>query len=232
MLAALDDQQTRATIEKSAAKNDAANSVNGKEPLRLESGVLYYDALAAAKLSSQSVQKSDEFTAKFFGLFQQAKSIVLDSRVGDETDQGTLFEVGFQMRKILPALLDRKVTLSTIRYRIHNGYAPQDSSASGGYYSGLITDTPETFGDDGEKPFKTPPITVIVEQNSPLATIFSGLQAARKAFVVAESDDLGVDVQTIKIADGVEVKMRTMEIVAPDGSVGFAPDAVAAKAKQ
>ena len=52
----------------------------------------------------------------------------------------------------------------------------------------MITDTPETFGDDGEKPFKTLPIVVIVDQNSPLAAIFSGLQSAGKAFIVAEID--------------------------------------------
>ena len=131
------------------------------------------------------------------------------------------------MRNILPATLDKKVMLGTIRYRIHNGYAPQDGGSSGGYYSGLITDTPETFGDDGEKPFKTPPLVVIVDQNSPLSVIFSGLQSVGKAFVVAETDDLGGDLHTIKLADGVKIKMRTTEIVAPDGSIGFAPDAVA-----
>ena len=39
-----------------------------------------------------------------------------------------LYEVGMQMRNILPAILDKKVTLGTIRYRIHNGYAPQNGA--------------------------------------------------------------------------------------------------------
>ncbi len=227
MLVALGDQQTRALIEKSAAKNGSQASVNGREPLRLENGVLYYDALAAAKSSSQSRQKSREFTGKFFELFQQAKSIVIDSRTGGETDEGILFEVGNQLRTILPAILDKKITLATIRYRLHNGYAPQDGSISGGYYSGLVTDAPDTLGDDLEKPFKTPPMIAIVDRNSPLAVIFSGLQSAGKAFVVAESNDLGADLHTIKLADDVTVKMRITEIVQPDGSIGFAPDQVA-----
>ncbi len=227
MLAALGDSQTRAFAAQTAKTENTA--ANGKESLRLENGILFYDALAAARISSQSNEKSREFSQNFFKLFEQAKAVVLDSRTGDETDEMTLYELGMQMRNILPALLDKKVTLGTIRYRIHNGYAPQDGATSGGYYSGLITDTPETFGDDEAKPFVTPPMVVIVDQNSPLAVIFSGLQTAGKAFIVAETGDLGVDAHTMKLADGVEVKMRTMEIVAPDGSIGFAPDALAPK---
>ena len=158
MLAALADKQTHSFVKKPITKNDSTVAANGKEPLRLENGVSYYGAPTAAKLSSQSVRKSDEFTGKFLELFQQAKSIGIDLRVGDKIADGTLFELDYVMRQILPPILDKKVPLGTIRYRIHNGYAPQNGATSGGYYSGMITDTPETFSDDGEKPFKTPTV--------------------------------------------------------------------------
>lgn len=225
MLAALGDDSTRAFT--TTEKLQKENKPNGKESLRLENGVLYYDALAAARLSSHNNEKSDEFTQDFFKLFAQAKAVVIDSRVEGETDDYVLFETGYQLREILSRMLDRKVTLGTIRYRMYNGYAPQTGATSGGYYSAFVTDAPETFGDDGEKPFKTPPTIVIVDQNSPLAPIFSGLQSAGKAFIVAESANLGVELNTFKLADNVQVKMRTMEIVNPDGSNGFAPDAIA-----
>ena len=235
MLAALHDKQTQATIDKTvgktAIKNEGKTSTNGKEPLRLENGVLYYDALDAAKLSAQNVQKSREFAGKFFALFPKARVVVIDSRIGDEINGQTLFVLDYVMREILPAILDKKVTLGTIRYRVHNGYPPQTGATSGGYYSGLMTDTPDTFGDNGKKPFKTPPMVVIVEPSSPFATIFSGLQSAGKAFIVAEADHLEVDSHTIRLTEGVTVEMRTTEIVAPDGSIGFVPDVVAPEGK-
>ena len=69
MFAALGDGQTQALIEKSATKNDS-KTAERKEPLRLENGVLYYDALAAAKMSSQSGQKSTNLHGKFIELFR------------------------------------------------------------------------------------------------------------------------------------------------------------------
>ena len=92
-----------------------------------------------------------------------------------------------------------------------------------------MTDTPETFGNIGEKPLKMPLPVIIVDPNSSGAEIYSGLQAAGKAFIVAESPDLGDSLDTIKLGDGVTVKVRMREIVAPDGLIGFAPDAVAPK---
>lgn len=233
MLIVLGDAQTRALVKTEKAPNGDKKTAaeTGKEPLRLENGVLFYDALEAARASSQSNQKSRELQQNFFKFFPQAKSLVIDARAEGETDDYLLYSFGEQLRQMLSLSLDKKVTLSTIRYRMHNGYAPQEGTTSGGYYSGLITDTPESFGSDDAKPFKTPPMVIIVDENSPINNIFSGLQAAGKALIVAESDDLGVEPNEIKIADGVTVKMRTMEIVQPDGAVGFAPDAVAPKGK-
>jgi len=231
MLAALGDTQTRAFVKTPIAPNGDKKTTaeTGKAPLRLENGVLFYDALEAAKASSQSNQTGRDFQQNFFKLFEQAKSLVIDARTEGETDDYLLYSFGAQLRQILSASLDKKVTLSTIRYRMYNGYAPQDGMTSGGYYSGLITDTPESFGSDEAKNIKTPPMVIIVDSNSSMNDVFSGLQAAGKALIVAETDDLGVEPNEIKIADNVTVKMRTMEIVQPDGSVGFVPDAVAPK---
>src|SRR6185295_4867073 len=55
MLAALGDDSTRAFA--GAEKSPSQNKANGKEPLRLENGVLYYDALEAGRLTSRSEEK-------------------------------------------------------------------------------------------------------------------------------------------------------------------------------
>jgi len=231
MLAVLGDTQTRAFVKMESAPNGDKKTAaeTGKEPLRLENGVLFYDALEAARASSQNNEKSREFQQNFFKFFPQAKSLVIDARAEGETDDYLLYSFGDQLRQMLSVSLDKKVMLSTIRYRMYNGYAPQDGTTSGGYYSGLITDTPENLGSDETKSFKTPPMVIIVDADSPNNNIFSGLQTAGNALIVAETDDLGVELNEIKIAGGVSVKMRTMEIVQPDGAIGFTPDVVAPK---
>lgn len=227
MLAALGDDSTRAFA--GAEKSPTQNKANGKVPLRLENGVLYYDALEAGRLISLSEEKSREFNENFFKFIPQAKALVIDARFEGESDDGLLYAGEMQMRAILSVMLDRKITLGSLRYRSHTGYAPQDGLASNGFYSGMMTHAPQTFGEASEKTVKMPPTVVIVDVNSPVAELLSGLQTAGKVFIVAESDNLGADLHTMKLADGVEVKMRWSEIVNPDGTVGFAPDAVAPK---
>jgi C-terminal processing protease CtpA/Prc len=227
MLAALGDDSTRAFA--GAEKSPTQNKANSKEPLRLENGVLYYDALEAGRLIWRSEEKSHEFNKNFFKFLPQAKALVIDARIEGESDNNLLYSVMMQMREIFSSLLDRKITLGSLRYRIHSFYAPQSDYIPGRHSWGMMTSAPQTFGEDREKTVKTPPPVVIVDVNSPLAEMFSGLQTAGRAFIVAESNNLGADLHTIKLADGVEVKMRVTEIANPDGTVPFTPDAVAPK---
>jgi len=227
MLAALGDDSTRAFA--GPRKSRAPNEANGKEPLRLENGVLYYDALGAARLISKSEERSREFNKNFFNLLPLAKALVIDSRFEGESDEDLLDSIVTQLRATFSSLLDRKITLGSLRYRTHTGYTPQDGASSNGYSSGMITNEPQTFGDDTENTVKMVPTVIIVDVNSPISELFSGLQTAGKAFIVAESKILGADLHTIKLADGVEVKMSWSEIANPDGTVGFVPDAVAPK---
>jgi C-terminal processing protease CtpA/Prc len=131
----------------------------------------------------------------------------------------------------LPAILDKNVPAASVRYRIHSGYAPQTGSTSGGYYSGLITDAPQTIS--GNNKAKAPPIVFLVNENSPAATeMLGGLQAAKAALVVQEgesAEETGVVTYTIKLPENVEVRMRTSELVGADGATGFAADIIAPK---
>ena len=227
MLKMLDDHQTTAFIENGAEKKSTIQP--GVEPIRFEKGTLYVNAFAAAMQTSQSKSSLTAFNSKFFALFEQAKSIIIDCRTGGTKNDAALFELDYDVRNILTEILEEKVTLGSIRYRIHNGYPPQDGSSSGGYYSGLVTDASVTIGSNEKKHFKTPPIVVILEESSPLAPIFSGLQSAGKVAVVSEDSSLGVEAYTLSIADGVKVKILNTELIAPDGSAGFFPDFLAGK---
>ena len=225
MLKELGDDQTFAFVDEANKKGPSTINENS-EPLRFENGTLYLNAIAAAKKTAQSNTHLSTFNQQFLGFFPKAKALIIDCRTGGLVDGASLYELDYILRDLLSKILDQKVTLGTVRYRIHNGYAPQNGTSSGGYYSGMTTDMPVSLGSDEKKPFKTPPMVVFLDQDSPLATIFSGLQAAGKAIILSSKNDLGMSPITLTLTGGVKVSMRNTEMVAPDGSVGFVPDLV------
>ena len=227
MLAALGDGSSRASIVSEGSPT--VSKSDPTESLRFDGGVLFYNALAAAREGAQDPHKAVEFTENLRKFLPQSKAMIVDSRMTGEPDEFVQYLAGEHIRQTLTTVLDQKITLGTSRYRMHSGYAPQIGTTSGGYFSALSTETPEGFGSDAEKPFKTPQIVLIVERSSPFAKLFSGLQSAGKALVVGDSDELVGSFYTMKLANKVQVALRVDEIINPDGSVGFVPDAVAPK---
>jgi C-terminal processing protease CtpA/Prc len=232
MLAVLGDKNTRAQIASEMPKTvvNPAATVEKKEPVFLENGVLTIDAFAVGKAIAGANNRIQEFVMKTSLNIPAAKAILIDLRSGAEFDEDVLYFQYTYMQAILPAMLDQNVPSSSLRYRIHNGYAPQTGSTSGGYYSGLITESPLTIA--GNNKAKTPPMVFLVDEKTNFAGMLAGLQAARVAFVVQEGEsekEAGVTTHTIKLPENVEVEMRTVELVNSDGTVGFAADLVAPK---
>lgn len=232
MLAALGDKNTRARIsgEKPKAENQTPASDN-KEPIRLENGILVIDSIAVARAITSANNRRAEFLNKTNELVPQAKAVLIDLRSGGALDEDVTYYLNFYLQESLPSILDKNVPTASVRYRIHSGYAPQTGSTSGGYYSGLITDAPQTLA--GNNKAKAPPMVFLVNENSPVPTeMLSGLQAANAAFVVQEgesAEETGVATYAIKLPENVEVRMRTSELVSADGTTGFAADRVAPK---
>lgn len=232
MLAALGDKNTRARIvsEKPKAGNQTPVAET-KELIRLENGVLTIDALAVAKTIVSANNRFSEFTNKTNQNIAPAKAILIDLRSGAEIDEEIGYFLDYYLQEIMPAMLDKNVPTAAMRYRTHNGYAPQIGSTSGGYYSGLTTDAPQTLA--GNNKAKTPPMVFLVNENSPaVAEMLGGLQAANLAFIVQDgesAEETGVMTHTIKLPENVEVKMRTAELVSADGAIGFAADIIAPK---
>jgi len=231
MLVALGDKNTRARIigEKPKAENQIAANDN-KEPIRVQNGVLMIDALAVAKAISGANNLENEFLNKTKENILLAKAIVIDLRSGEELNEELSYELNYYLEAAFPAMLDKNVPLASSRYRIHNGYTPQTGSTSGGYYSGLLTSAPKTLGGTGKA--KTPPIVILVNENSLATEMIGGLQAAKLAFIVQDgeaAEETGAAAATIKLPDKIEVKMRTAELVGADGTIGFAADLIAPK---
>lgn len=232
MLAALGDKNTRAQIAlktPKSASNETAITEN-KEPVLLQNGVLSINAYAVAKALVAANNRLSEFVIKTNLNIPTAKAVLIDLRSGAEYDEDIAYFLNTYIQAILPAILDRNVPTSSLRYRIHNGYAPQTGSTSGGYYSGLITDSPLTIA--GNNKAKTPPMVFLVDEKTNFAGLLGGLQAARLAFVVQEGEserEAGIMTHTISLPENVEVEMRTVELVNSDGTVGFAADLIAPK---
>jgi C-terminal processing protease CtpA/Prc len=232
MLAILEDKTTRAKIAVNAAKTENQTPImETKEPVRLENGVLMIDAIAVAESFQQQANRRAELTTKTNELIPQAKAVLIDLRHAERVGEDTLgYFLNIYLQSIMTALLDRDVPTGSLRYRLYNGYVPQVGSTSGGYYSAMMTIAPGTLA--GNSKAKTPPLVFLTDENSPATEMLGGLQAAQLAFVVQDGDaggDAGAVTTTLKLPENVEVKMRTAELVSPDGSIGFAADQIAAK---
>ena len=226
LLSFLDDQNSYAEVG-AGVKSANKPEPDVKEFLRLENGVLYVEPVAASIARNQDQEKYLKVLQKNLPLIDQAQSIIIDARgAGDEPSE--LFNFTFYdfLRQIFEHTLDVNITLGSYRSRMHNGYAPQIGTSSGGYYSSTITTAPETLM--GKNKNKMLPTVLLVNEQTPLpATIISGLQATKKVIVLRTADSArepGVKTFKMKLPDGVSVTMRTAELINPDGTVGFQPD--------
>ena len=232
LFAALGDKSTRAEIETEAkAASPNQTDAAAKEPVRAENGVLVIEATRAARIGAQDIDAFRRLLGKIGETIPTAKAVVIDARGAGQSDDYAAFFFSGLLRQILPQMLDANVTLGSTRYRMHNGYATQIGNGAGFYYSAFVNVSPETLAGDNKA--KTPPIVFIVNENTPPATdVLSGLQSARRAFVIQEGEraqELGGGSYTLELPDGVKARIRTSEPINPDGSTGFQADAVVPK---
>jgi C-terminal processing protease CtpA/Prc len=91
-----------------------------------------------------------------------------------------------------------------------------------------VTSAPETI--QGQAKTKTPPIAFLVNEHSPsFGDTIGGLQLTGRAIVIQDGErapDSGGGALTIKLPDNLNVRIRTSELINPDGSVDLQPDAV------
>jgi hypothetical protein len=233
MLEFLNDRNTYASVT-GAAKTIEPPASAEREFLRLEKGVFFIEPALAARAMEKSPDAYYAALGKNAPILGQASSIVIDARCRCAGRSET-FDDSFDLflRQELSQVLDAAVPLGTNRYRMHNGLAPQTGATTGGYYSALVNTSPEALG--GRNTNKILPTVFIYDEQTPIsATVISGLQAANKMLFIFEGEssvDIGVPAYEIKLPDGIVVKMRTAELVNPDGSIGLQPDVIVSKTK-
>ena len=228
MLAVLNDKSTRADIEaetKPAVQTPAADAT---KLVRTENGVLIIDSTQIAKAISNDISALNKLVTTVNEALPKASSVIFDARGTTKATDIEAYHFDNFMRQTLTSMLDSTVVLGATRYRMHNGYATQISGGANFYYSGLINSAPQTIA--GRSKTKTPPIAFIINQNSPsFGDILSGMQSAGRAVVVQEGEQPASDTFTIGLPENVKVRMRTVELVNPDGSIELQPDVIVAK---
>ncbi|MBV8858768.1 MAG: hypothetical protein JOZ02_17695 [Acidobacteria bacterium] len=230
MLAALGDPSTRAEIEVEA-KNTPPTQAPAVEPVRTENGVLFIDATRLAATGARDNAAFRVLLGKFGEAAPSAKAVVIDARAAGPPDAFAAYFFADLMRQVLSQLLDSNVTLGHSRFRLHNGYATQAGGASF-YYSAFADATPQTLL-GARSTSKSPPIVFVVNEHTPpAAETLGGLQYAGRAYVVQDGErapEAGGGSFTLELPGGVKARLRTSESVNPDGSIGFAADAVVPK---
>ena len=229
MLSVLNDKSTRAELETEIKTGGTAQpaAVETKH-VRTENGVLVIDAAQIARALAQDNSAVNGFVANINQALPAATGIVIDARSTSKMGDFEAYFFDVFMRQTLPSMLDGNVVLGSTRYRMHNGYATQTGSGASFYYSALVNSSPQVI--QGRAKTKTPPIAFIVNQHSPAITeILSGMQSANRALVIQAGERApaaGGGMFTMDLPDNVKVRMRTSEIINPDGSVDLQPDKV------
>ncbi|HEX6731230.1 MAG TPA: hypothetical protein VF074_14495, partial [Pyrinomonadaceae bacterium] len=224
MLAVLNDNRTRAGIEtKEVTPTTPSTDV---KHVRTENKVLVIDATGIAKASANDMSALSGFVKSINEALPNTTGIVIDARSTTKMIDIDGFLFDLFIRQILPSMLDADVVLGTLRYRLHSGYATQTGGGYNDYYSALANSSPKMI--QGRAKTKTPPIALVVNQNSPASIeLLSGLQSANRAFVIQEGDrapEVGGAIFTTELPENIKVRIRTSEAIYPDGSVEFQPD--------
>ena len=238
MFAVLNDRSTRAEIEREEKREIAGSSFknhnnqekkhNNQEYVHKEYGVVVIDAAGIGTAVATDTSTLSKFVTKVTEALPNATGIVIDARGRSGISDLHHYYFGVFVQRILTAMLDVNVVLGSTRYRLHNGYATQTNSGSNSYSSSVVKSTPQVL--QGQAKTKTPPIAFIVDEHSPsLGDILSGLQAINRAVVIQAGErapESGGSTFAIKLPDNVNVRIRTSELINPDGTVDLQPDTV------
>jgi C-terminal processing protease CtpA/Prc len=229
MLQVVGDPATAAEL----AVIESGDSAGGKkEPtyFRVVDGYVVISAADWAKAMAGGDNAAFMKQPQMLAEIGKSRGIVLDCRYGGETASTVApFYLSYYVDNALPSLTQGAVPLGTERYRMHNGYAPQQGNTSGGYASSIVTRAPGAIA--GQAPSKRALAVLIDEKTPNLLPTLSGLQAVGAKIIQVGKGDSGAGAQLhrMTLPDGVRVNLRITEFVHPNGGSSFRPDALLTK---
>lgn len=226
MLQALEDPATVAEISVIAGSSSPRPPAPEEEAtyFRVLDGYVVIKAIdwgrARAGNDTAAFAKQPQMLAEI----SRAKGIVIDCRYTGVLSPALPFYLSAYLENTLPSVVQGAVTLGTERYRLHDGYAPQQGTTSGGYTSAFLTQTPGVIL--GQARDDTPLAVLVDERSSNLLPILSGLQAkgARIVQVGTRNDGASGRWRRLLVSDGVRVTIRVAEFALPGGGSTLHPD--------
>ncbi len=221
MLDVLEDPATRVLSPPAAAAAERSGPLIAQKDGIVRADLARIGAKAQAGGSSAAVQAE---VATLVAALPGAKLLVLDARGTrpPEDDYATSEVLHELIRQASPGAL----RLGALRYRSYSGYPSQTGEmGSGGYAAGMMSQLPVELAGKGTAPL--PPMLIVANARSAVpAELIAGLQASGQAWLLADggADALGATPTVLKLAEGIELRLRTTEVVAPDGQVGIRAD--------
>lgn len=154
---------------------------------------------------------------------KSAKGLLLDMRAERpiRSDVLLLWPFSFDYSAISSMLVAQPVVTPGHRLRMHNGFAPESSGTSGGYYSGFYTKSGAPVP-AGDHPISIPVAVLINAHSDVPAQALALSQAPGNAlFVVGTAPDASLAEKTVfDFSPRLQVNFRLSEVVGTDGSAG------------
>lgn len=222
MLDALGDPATRVAEEPSAAPPASPPPTSAPPSFRrLDDGTVVVDFVKALQLGNlRGVYQEMRAASKDLG---QASTLVIDLRTGDD----------YIVREYARRLVDDIVPVSrpcrapAQRFLLHSGYQPHDGSASGGYFSGFLTQSAASFEPKAGAPASRRRVVFVVDAKSGVPPLALALQAAGDGRLVSQGglpEETLVQVQAVDLGEGLHAKVRVSEVVPMPGWSGLHAD--------
>jgi len=227
MLDALQDPATRVVPPATSTPPDSTTTASDSDGARERDPRM---RLSQDGVLTVTISNYDDLTdfvgteTKLLAIGKQsaARGIIFDLRTSTPVSPDVRGFLGYYLDD--PAIAGQFVPLAITtpveRRRMHAGFAPQDGTTSGGYFSGfvLIDGLRIVPGDS----IRDIPIAFVVNQHSELPRVALALQSAGKATIIADGrmpgDDAIVATQTFELPYGVTCRLRLGELVGLNGS--------------
>ncbi|MEW6363648.1 MAG: S41 family peptidase [Acidobacteriota bacterium] len=224
MLDALADPMTKIIpAPQSQQEPEVRPPTEVRPPLRqVEEGIIAIDLGA----SLQRLEPMSAYNAVLGKVeeIDKAKALIVDLRLGQEpTDES--YMGGYILEHLASHLVSHPCHSPAQRYLMHSGYAPQDGTTSGGYFSAFLTMFAQSFSPSGGVVAKR--VVFVLDRSSEVPPIALALQAAGdgRIVVAGELDESAVvATQTVPIGEGLTAQVRVSEILPEASWHGFHAD--------
>ncbi len=190
---------------------------------------VFWGADSTLVLQTNAYAGADNYEAavarvgRFAEWLPRARAVLLDLRsprpLTDEQTGGFAYALSYT--RLPRALTTRPCREPAMRRRGHSGFAPEDGSSSGGYYSYFYTRPGEVI--QPTKTARARPTAILVNENTVLPASFYALQGQPQVRLFGAgplSDAALASTATFAFSETIKVVLRTGELVNLDGSLG------------